>query len=397
MVFPRLVLILVGGLAASLGLSGCGAHRPSGPPERGPPEVGVVILETAPVTLTTELPGRTSPFEISEVRPQVAGIVKARLFKEGGLVKAGQVLYRIDPATYQAAYNQATAQLASAQANLATTQLKAQRYAGLVRINAVSKQDYDDAQALYKQAAAAVRQQKAAAQSARINLDYTRVTAPISGRIGASSVTVGALVTADQTNALTTIQRLDPIYVDVTQSADDELRLRREVAAGQVSRGGSTGLAVRLRLGDGSDYGPEGRLQFTDVTVDQTTGAVTLRAVFPNPAGLLLPGLYVRAVVVEGVRPNGLLAPQQGVARDEKGQPTAMIVDASGHARMRSLRTARAVGDKWLVADGLQAGDRLIVEGLQNVKPGQAVRAVPAGSPPAAPRGAAPAPPGAGR
>ncbi|MGI8841650.1 MAG: efflux RND transporter periplasmic adaptor subunit, partial [Caulobacteraceae bacterium] len=365
------------GAAAALGLSACGARHPAGPPDRGPPEVGVVTLQAAPVILTTELPGRTSPFEVSDVRPQVNGIVKARLFKEGSRVKAGQVLYLIDPATYQAAYDQAKAQLASAVANVATTQIKAQRYAGLVKINAVSKQDYDDAQAAYKQAAAAVQQQKAAVEAARINLGYTRVTAPISGRIGASTVTVGALVTAAQTTALSTIQKLDPIYVDVTQSASDELRLRREIDAGQVSRGGPGGLAVRLRLADGSNYGREGRLQFTDVTVDPTTGAVTLRAVFPNPDGLLLPGLYVRAIVVEGIQNDGLLAPQQGVARDEKGQPTALVVDGAGHAQLRQLRTARAVGNKWLVTAGLAPGDRLIVEGLQNVKPGQAVRAVP--------------------
>jgi len=382
MVSPRLVVTALAALAA-LGLAGCGAPH-AGPPNRGPPEVGVVTLQAEPVTLTTELPGRTSAFEVSDVRPQISGIVKARLFQEGSLVKAGQVLYRIDPATYQAAYDQARAQLASALANVATTQIKAQRYAGLVKINAVSKQDYDDAEAAYKQAAASVQQQKAATEAARINLGYTRVTAPISGRIGVSAVTVGALVTADQTTALSTIQRLDPIYVDVTQSASDELRLRREVDAGQVSRGGLGVLAVRLKLGDGTDYGEEGRLQFTDVTVDQTTGAVTLRAVFPNPAGLLLPGLYVRAVIVEGVKPDGILAPQQGVARDEKGEPTALVVDSTGHARLRVLRTSRAIGDKWLVADGLRAGDRLIVEGLQNVKPGQAVRAVPAGSPPSA-------------
>ncbi len=391
MVSPRPVLIALGA-AAALGLQGCAPHP--APPAQGSPEVGVVILQAAPVTLTTELPGRTSPFEVSDVRPQVNGIVKARLFKEGSRVKAEQVLYLIDPATYQAAYDQAKAQLASALANVATAQIKAQRYAGLVKINAVSKQDYDDARAAYGQAAASVQQQKAAAEAARINLGYTRVTAPISGRIGASAVTVGALVTAAQATALSTIQRLDPIYVDVTQSADDELRLRREVEAGQVSRGGPGGLAVRLKLSDGSDYPREGRLQFTDVTVDQATGAVTLRAVFPNPDGLLLPGLYVRAIVIEGVQNNGLLAPQQGVTRDEKGAPTALIVDASGHAQLRQLRTGRAVGGKWLVTSGLAPGDRLIVEGLQNVKPGQAVRAVPAGAPPAAP---ATAPTPAGR
>ncbi|MEO8927095.1 MAG: efflux RND transporter periplasmic adaptor subunit [Caulobacteraceae bacterium] len=393
MLSPRLAFVALAGLAF-LGLQGCGAHKPGGMPDRGPPEVGVVTLQAAPVTLTTELPGRTSPFEISDVRPQIGGIVKARPFQEGSLVRAGQVLYRIDPATYRAAYDQAKAQLASAVANVTTTQAKAERYAGLVKINAVSKQDYDDAEALYKQAAASVAQQKAAVESARINLAYTTVTAPISGRIGASAVTVGALVTADQATALTTIQRLDPIYVDLTQSAGAVVRLRQEMAAGQVSAGGPAGLAVRLKLEDGTDYGPAGRLQFTDVTVDQTTGAVTLRAVFPNPGGLLLPGLYVRATVVEGVQASGLLAPQQGVAHDEKGAPTALVVDGAGHAQLRMLKVARAVGNQWLVTSGLAPGDRLIVEGLQNAKPGQAVRAVPAGSAPAAPPPGPPAPVG---
>jgi membrane fusion protein (multidrug efflux system) len=382
MISPRLACIAFFGLTA-LGLAGCGASNGGGQQQnKGTPEVGVVTLQSAPVTLTTELPGRTSPYEVSDVRPQVSGIVKGRLFQEGAMVRAGQVLYRIDPAPYQAAYDQAKAQLANAVANVATLQIKAQRYADLVKINAVSRQDLDDAEAAYKQAAAMVQQQKAALEAARINLGYTRVTAPISGRIGVSSVTVGALVTADQTAALSTIQRLDPIYVDVTQSASDELRLRREIASGQIHNDGAAGLAVRLRLDDGSDYGREGRLQFTDVTVDPATGAVTLRAVFPNPDGLLLPGLYVRAIVIEGVQNNGLLVPQQGVARDDKGQPTALVVDARGRADLRSLQISRAVGNQWLVTDGLHSGDRLITEGLLNVKPGQPVRAVPAGSPP---------------
>jgi membrane fusion protein (multidrug efflux system) len=381
MVSARPAFIALAALTA-LSLAACGAPKGGGPQGGGTPEVGVVTLQAAPVTLTTELPGRTSPYEVSDVRPQVSGIVKARLFKEGSAVKAGQLLYRIDPAPYQAAYDQAKAQLANAVANVATTQNKAQRYADLVKINAVSRQDLDDAQAAYKSAAAGVQQQKAALESAKINLDYTRVTAPIGGRIGASAVTVGALVTAQQTTALATIQRLDPIYVDVTQSASDELRLRRELAGGQVRNDGAAGLAVRLKLDDGSDYGREGRLQFTDVTVDQASGAVTLRAVFPNPEGLLLPGLYVRALVVEGVQEGGILAPQQGVSRDDKGQPTALVVDGAGRAQLRELRTSRQMGNQWLVTDGLKSGDRLIVEGLLNAKAGQPVRAVPAGSPP---------------
>ncbi len=384
MVSARPVLIALCGLAA-LGLAACGAPKDKPDRDQGPPEVGVVTLQAAPVTLTTELPGRTSPFEISEVRPQVSGIVKARPFQEGGLVKAGQLLYRIDPAPYLDAYDQAKAQLANAVANVATTKNKAERYADLVKINAVSRQDYDDAQAAYKQATASVQEQQAALRAARINLDYTRVTAPIGGRIGVSAVTVGALVTPGQTTALSTVQRLDPIYVDVTQSAADELRLRREIDSGLLHAGGAAGLAVRLKLGDGSAYPREGRLQFTDITVDQASGAVTLRALFPNPRGLLLPGLYVRAVIIEGVQASGLLAPQQGVARDEKGQPTALIVDAAGKAQLRQVVVSRQVGNAWLVTSGLAPGDRLITEGLLNAKAGEAVRAVPAGSPSRAP------------
>ncbi|HEY7852660.1 MAG TPA: efflux RND transporter periplasmic adaptor subunit, partial [Caulobacteraceae bacterium] len=296
-------------------------------------------------------------------------------------VRAGQVLYRIDPAPYRAAYGQAMGQLASAQANVVTTQLKAQRYGELVKINGVSRQDADDAQAAYKQAAASVQQLRAAVDAARINLAYATITAPISGRVGRSTITKGALVTADQTAALTTIQRLDPIYVDVTQSAADLLRLKRALASGQLT-GGPTSVPVKLKLDDGTDYPQVGKLQFADVTVDQTTGAVTLRAIFPNPAGLLLPGMYVRAEVAEGTDPNALLAPQQGVSRDDKGQPTAMVVDAQGKAQLRSIQIGQAVGDKWLVTSGLKSGDRLIVEGLLRVKPGDAVHAVPAGSPP---------------
>ena len=362
-------------LAASA-LWGCGADKPTEPPDRGPPVVGVVVIEPQPVPLQTELAGRTTPYEISDVRPQVGGIIKARLFKEGAIVRAGQVLYQIEPATYQAAYDQAKALLASAQANVAATRVKAERYGQLVKINAVSKQDYDDAVAAYKQAAASVQQQRAAVESAGLNLGFTRVTAPISGRIGISTVTPGALVTASQTTALTTIQKLDPIYVDLTQSATDLLALRRDMALGQVSSGGPATARVRLKLPDGSDYPSPGMLQFTDVTVDPTTGGVTLRAVFPNPTGALLPGMYVRAVVTEGVVGAGLLAPQEGVARDEKGQPTALVVDPQGRAQFRRLQTARAIGDKWLVTSGLNQGDRLIVEGIQAVHPGAPVRAV---------------------
>ncbi|MGH7023163.1 MAG: efflux RND transporter periplasmic adaptor subunit [Caulobacteraceae bacterium] len=377
---------LAGALCALIiagAVSGCArGGGQAGMRNQGPPEVGVVTLEPSTVTLTTELAGRATPFESSDVRPQVAGIIIARPFTEGANVRAGQVLYQIDPAPYRAAYDQAKAQVASAQANLMTTQLKAQRYGELVKINGVAKQDYDDAEAAYKQAVAQVAQLRAAAEAARINLAYATITAPISGRVGVSTVTKGALVTNGQAAALTTIQRLDPIYVDVTQSAADLLRLRKALAAGKLT-GGPKSVPVRLKLDDGSVYPLEGRLQFADVTVDQTTGAVTLRAIFPNPDGVLLPGMFVRAEVAEGIVPSGLLAPQQGVTRDDRGRPTALVVGPDNKAQLRNLQLGQAVGDKWLVTSGLGPGDRLIVQGLQRVKAGQAVRPVAANLAPA--------------
>ena len=368
-------------------LQACGG-RPA--QHQGIPEVGVVVVRPQAVTLQTELPGRTNPYAISDVRPQVGGIIQARLFVEGADVRAGQVLYQIDPATYKAAYDQAAAQLASARANVVTARAKAERYADLVKINGVSRQDADDANAAWLQAAAAVQQNQASLQSARINLDYTRITAPISGRTGRSTFTKGALVTPGQADALTTVQTLDPIYVDISQSTSDLLKLRASLAAGALTTGGPDSTEVSLKLEDGSDYPLKGKLQFTDVTVDQTTGTVTLRAIFPNPRGVLLPGMYVRAEVPQGAKPSAILAPQQGVTRDAAGRPVAMVVDASGRAQTRVLTTGAAVGDKWLVLDGLNPGDRVIVEGLQRVKPGDRVHAVPAGSAPP------PVPPGQG-
>jgi membrane fusion protein (multidrug efflux system) len=360
-----------------LALESCGKPPP---PPRGPPEVGVVTITPQPVTLSTVLPGRTSPYAISDVRPQVGGIIQARLFQEGANVRKGQVLYQIDPATYRAAYDQAKALLASAEANLATAKVKSERYGDLVKINGVAKQDYDDARAAYLQAAATVQQDQAALQSAKINLDYTRITAPISGRIGKSAYTQGALVTTGQTDALTTVQTLDPIYVDITQSAAELLKLRRNLADGALTNGGPNSTEVSLTLDDGSAYPLKGKLEFADVTVDQTTGQVTLRAIFPNPKAVLLPGMYVRATVIQGGKAAALLAPQQGVARDQAGRPTALIVDADGTAQTRILTVGDAIGDKWLVTSGLNAGDRVIVEGSQKVQPGIKVHAVPAGS-----------------
>jgi membrane fusion protein (multidrug efflux system) len=346
---------VIGTLAAACAalLSACGQQQQQ--MKMPPPVVGIVVIKEQPVQLTAELPGRTSPFAVSEVRPQVSGIIKARLFVEGSTVKVGQALYQIDPAPYQAAYDNAAATLATAKA-------KAIRYASLFTQNAIAAQDNDDAQAAYKLALANV-------QTARINLDYTRITAPISGRIGASSVTIGALVTADQTAALATISTLNPIYVDIDQSSSELLALERQVQSGMVDRGGPVSAPVTLKLDDGSDYDHPGKLQFTDVTVDPSTGAVQLRAIFPNPEGLLLPGLYVRATVIQGVDPHGILAPQQGVGHDQKGQPTALVVDANNIARLRVLKTGRSIGGNWQVLDGLQAGDRMIVEGSQKAQP----------------------------
>jgi membrane fusion protein (multidrug efflux system) len=334
--------------------------------------VGIVTLQATAAPRIVELPGRTSPTLSSDVRPQVNGILKARLFNEGTDVKAGQVLYEIDPAPYQAALDQAKGQLASAEANLTSTQLQANRYAELVKANAVSRQDNDNAQATYKQALAAVEADKAAVESAEINLGYTKVRAPISGRIGRALVTPGALVTSGQTTALATIDALNPIFVDVTQSADALLALRKALNGGQIDRPANA--KVKLLLADGTAYPHEGTLKVSEVTVDQSTDSVTLRAVFPNPNDGLLPGMFVRAELDEGSYPNAILAPQQGVSHDPSGQATALVVGADGKVQARQLKTVGALGDKWIVMDGLKPGDQLIVEGLQSVQPGMEVK-----------------------
>ncbi len=367
------------GLATLVTLAACG-KGPGGKPSAPSPEVGVVTVEPEAVTLSSELPGRTSPFVISDVRPQVNGVIKARLFTEGSTVRAGQPLYQIDPAPYKATYDTQAAAVAKAEANLTSVRLKADRYADLVKINAVSKQDYDDAMASAQQAQADVASAKAQLESARINLAYTRVTSPISGRIGTSTVTPGALVTASQTTALATVQTLNPIYVDVAQSSSDLLRLRQQIAGGALAGAGADRAKVKLILEDGSPYPLHGDLKVSDVTVDQTTGAVTLRAVFPNPNGVLLPGMFVRAIVNEAASQFAILAPETAVSRDEQGRATAMVVDSAGKVEVRTLQTPRTVGDRWLVTSGLGAGDRLIVEGLQKVRPGMAVKVVAAGT-----------------
>lgn len=371
----------VGILALGLILTGCGKKKAAvGMPQGGPPEVGIVVIQPQRVALTTELSGRTSAFLVAEVRPQVGGIIQKRLFTEGADIKAGEVLYQIDPSTYQSAYNSARAALARAEANLGPARLKAERYQELVKINAVSQQDFDDASAAIKQAEADVEAGKAALETARINLAYTRVTAPISGRIGRSSVTDGALVTANQSAALATIQQLSSMYVDVTQSSAELLRLKQNLASGLLKSNGATQARVKLLLEDGSAYPLPGTLKFSEVTVDQSTGSVTLRAIFPNPKQILLPGMFVRAILEEGVNEHGILVPQRGVTRNPDGKAMVMVVGSDDKVEPRMIKVVRTVGDNWLVSEGLKSGDRVILEGIQRARPGTPVKAVPFGS-----------------
>ncbi|RRV26328.1 MexA family multidrug efflux RND transporter periplasmic adaptor subunit [Pseudomonas sp. o96-267] len=357
--------VLVSAIAvAMLSLTGC--QESSAPQTQQTPQVGVVTLEAKPFALTSEVPGRTSAYRIAEVRPQVNGIIQKRLFTEGSEVKAGQQLYQIDPATYEAAFK-------SAQATQLSSKSLADRYKLLVADKAVSQQAYDEARAAGLQADAALEQ-------ARIDLRYTKVMAPISGRIGRSAVTEGALVSNGQANAMATIQQLDPIYVDVTQSSKELLRLRRDLAEGRLQKASDSAAKVALKLEDGSRYAHEGTLEFSEVAVDESTGSVTLRAVFPNPDHLLLPGMFVHAELLSGVRQNAILAPQQGVTRNQRGEPTAMVVGADNKVELRVLKADRTAGSAWLVEEGLKEGDRLITEGLQFVQPGAEVKAVPAGN-----------------
>jgi membrane fusion protein (multidrug efflux system) len=341
------------------------------------PEVATVTVARQRVALTTELPGRTSPYRIAEIRPQVNGLIQKRLFTEGSDVQADQVLYQIDPAPFQAALDNAQAALGRAKANLPALQLRADRYKEALADKAVAQQDLDDATAALKQAAADIQYYQAMVETARINLGYTRVVSPISGRIGRSTVTDGAIATAYQPAALATIQQLDPIYVDVPQSTTELLRLQRRLEEKLVNRDGTNANQVDLILEDGTKYPLEGTLQFRDVSVDPTTASVILRMVFPNPNGVLLPGMFVRAVVKEGVNEQSILIPQQAVSRDPKGNPVALIVNASGKVEQRMLTMDRAVGDQWLVSSGLAPGDRIIAEGMQKVQPGATVKEVP--------------------
>jgi membrane fusion protein, multidrug efflux system len=373
------LLIMAGLLAGLVAINGCKQQAtPDGPAASKPtPEVGVVVMATEPVILTMELSGRISPQMVAEVRPQVGGLIQKRLFTEGSEVKAGEALYQIDPATYQATLASAKASLAKAEANGFTLRQKTERYKQLVAISAVSRQEYDDATAALKQAEADIEAGKAAVETARINLAYTRITAPIAGKIGRSTVTPGALVIANQATALATIQQLDPVYVDVTQSSADLLRLKRNLASGEL-KGNDPGQAtVKLLLEDRSPYPLEGTLKFSEVTVDQGTGSVTLRAQFPNPNQLLLPGMFVRGLVQEGVREQVMLVPQRGVSRDPAGNAIALVAGENDVVERRMLKTERTVGDAWLVTEGLKAGERVIVEGLQRVRAGATVKVVP--------------------
>jgi membrane fusion protein (multidrug efflux system) len=365
----------MGVLVAGLLASGCGQQQAAPPPAI--PEVAIVTVNSERVVLTTELPGRTSAYLVAEIRPQVNGIVQERLFNEGSDVKAGSVLYQIDPAPYQAAYNNAVAALARSEANLPPIRLKAERFRELVAVKAISQQDFDNAAAALKQAEADVEYSKATVESARINLGYTRIIAPVTGRIGKSNVTIGALVTAHQASPLAVVQQLDPIYVDAAQSSATLLQLKRNIASGLLKGNGPNQTRVKLLLEDGTPYPQEGILKFSEVTVDPSTGSYILRMVFPNPKHVLLPGMYVRAVVQEGEVDRAILVPQQGVSRDPKGNPVALVVDGEGKVQQRMITVDRAIGDRWLVASGLAPGERIIVEGAQKVRPGAAVKIVP--------------------
>ncbi|MCL2590157.1 MAG: efflux RND transporter periplasmic adaptor subunit [Betaproteobacteria bacterium] len=362
--------LLAMALASTLVFTACDKGKPPPPPP--PMTVGVIVTAVEPVPLVSELPGRTTPFMVAELRPQVTGIIQKRLFEEGSTVAAGQTLYQIDPSTYQAAYDSAAANKARAEANLYNASLKAERYAELVGIEAVSKQANDDASAALKQAEADVAAARAAVDKARIDLEFTRVKSPIPGHIGRSSVTPGALVTANQPAALATVQQLDPIYVDLTQSSADLQRMRSDVASGKISLVGGD-IPVQLILEDGNLYEESGKLAFSEVSVDMGTGSVTLRARFPNPKGTLLPGMYVRARLVQGQSEQAILLPHAAMTHDLRGTPLVMLVNAQNQVETRPVQNRGVYGDKWIVIGGLAANEKVIVEGLQKIRPGQPV------------------------
>ncbi|MGJ0577309.1 efflux RND transporter periplasmic adaptor subunit [Xenorhabdus bovienii] len=371
-VLPLATLLVLSG---SFILSGCNDNKNSqqGAAGEHASEVGIVTLKAEPLTVITELPGRTSAYRVAEVRPQVSGIILKRNYKEGSDIAAGESLYQIDPATYQADYNKALANLFRVQANEKVSRSTVDRYKSLLGTQYVSKQEFDKANSEHAQAAAEVLSTKAALESTKINLAYTKVTSPISGRAGKSTVTEGALVSGGQPTALTTVQQLDPIYVDITQSSDDYLRLKNEIAKGTVHKeGGKT--KTRLITDTGKEYSQEGYLEFSDITVDETTGSITMRAVFPNPNEELLPGMFVRTKLEEGVRQNAILVPQQAITRTPRGQATTLIVDKDNKVELRNINAVQAIGNKWLVTEGLKAGDRVIVTGLQKIAPGVTVK-----------------------
>ena len=378
---------LISVATAAVFLAACG-QKQSAPPQQTP-EVGVVTIQQSAVPVVTELPGRTNAFLVAQVRARVDGIVLSRDFTEGSEVKAGQRLYKIDPAPYIASLNNAKATLAKAQANLVSTTAQANRYKVLVAANAVSKQDYDNAVAAQGQAEADVAAGKAQVETAQINLGYTDVISPITGRTGVSQVTPGAYVQASQATLMDTIQQLDPVYVDLTQSSLDGLKLRRDAQEGRLKTSGPNAAKVSLILEDGRTYSEPGKLQFSDVTVDQTTGSVTVRAIFPNPGRVLLPGMFVRARIEEGVNDNAMLVPQIGVTHNPKGEAVALVVGQDNKVAPRTLVTAGMHGADWVVESGVQPGDRVIVQGTEKVRPGMEVKAVPAQLPASPASGAA--------
>jgi membrane fusion protein (multidrug efflux system) len=362
------------GLLLAMALAACSKQNTQAP--MGAAEVGYLVVQPQHQSLSTELPGRTTAYLTADIRPQIGGIIQQRLFKEGAMVKQGQALYQIDPASYQAAYDSAVASLQKTEATLASAKLKAQRYAELSKIDAVSKQDNDDMQSTLRQDQADVEVQRAAVKTAKVNLDYTRIMSPISGRIEQSTVTPGALVVAAQTTALTTVQKIDPIYVDVTQSSVELLRLRKELASGKIKKSGDNAATVKIVLEDGSTYAQTGKLEFSGLSVDTGTGMITLRAVVPNPDGILLPGSYVRAILEEGIDDNAILVPQKAVSRDSAGGASALVLNDAGKVEQRTLTVARVVGNNWWVTAGLKAGDKVIIDGLQKVSPGDSPNGV---------------------
>ncbi|MES2753292.1 MAG: efflux RND transporter periplasmic adaptor subunit [Pseudomonadota bacterium] len=376
-----MALRLFGVAAPILLLAACSGGQtetkggPGGPGARGPAEVGFVVVQPTGVAQLAELAGRTSAFQMSEVRPQVTGLIRRRLFREGALVRQGQPLFQIDPSLYRAATSQADANLASARANAEAAQIRASRYKPLADIEAVSKQEYTDALATSRQASASVAQNRAALETARINLRFTTVPAPITGRIGRSLFTEGALVSATQADPLAVIQRLDPIFVDIQQASGELLALRKALANGGAT---AASARVRLKLEDGSDYGATGVVEFAEAMVDPATGTVTLRARFPNPQGLLLPGMFVRATFAQGIDQNAFLIPQQAITRDAKGNASLFILGPGNKAVPRTVKTARTEGAFWVVTEGLRPGERVITQGLGKVQPNAVVKPVPA-------------------